>query len=141
VLLATSAAMASVPNSNQLGVKFKVLKAGPNVTVEIRMMPRRDFDSVTVEAASGVAALTTTCAFTNVAVAAGGTYVCQVNFTGKPTAAAMTFNVIAHREVPGGGVPVMEVHHLSVKNSGFVSSARKVASSHHDVGDSGTAEK
>ena len=137
-LLAINVAVATVPNSNELGVKFKVLKASPTVTVEIRMTPRRDFDSVTVEAASGVATLVQSCAFSNLAVAAGHSYVCQVDLTGKPTAAAMTLNLIGRRAVPGGVVPVMEVHHLSVKNPSFAPSTRKAASSHHDVANSGT---
>ena len=131
--LAANAALATVPNSNELGVHFKVLKSGAIATVEIRITPRRDFDSVSIEAASGVASLTPTCALTNAAVAAGKSYVCQVNVTGMPSEAAMTLNVVARRAVSGGTVPVMEVHHLSIKNSGYAASKKSAATSHHDV--------
>jgi len=131
--LAANAALATVPNSNELGVQFKVLKSGATATVEIRITPRRDFDSVAIEAASGVTSLTPSCAFTKVAVVAGGSYVCQVNVAGMPSEAAMTLNVVARRAVPGSTVPVMEVHHLSIKNAGFAASKRSAATSHHDV--------
>jgi hypothetical protein len=139
--LAVGAATASVPTSNDLGVRFKVLKSGPTTTVEIRMTPRRDFDSVTVEAASGVASLAPTCGFANVRVVAGGSYLCRVDVTGKSSEAAMTLNVVARRAVPGGTVPVTEVHHLSVKNSGFALSQKSAAASHHDVADSSALNK
>ncbi len=131
--LAIGAASASVPTSNELGVRFKVLRSGATATIEIRMTPRRDFDAVAVEAASGVASLTPSCAFTNVKVVAGGSYVCKVDITGLPTEAAMTLNVIARRSVPGGTVPVMEVHHLSLKNTAFALSQKNTSASHHNV--------
>ncbi len=133
VLLVIGAAGASVPTSNELGVRFKVLRTGATSSIEIRMSPRRDFESVVVEAASGVESLSPSCAFANAKVVAGGSYVCQVVLTGVPSAAAMTLNVIARRMVPGGTVPVMEVHHLSVKNAAFAPSQKNTAASHHNV--------
>ena len=135
VALALSDAHASVPTSNELGVHFKVLKSGPTTTVEIRMTPRRDFDSVTVEAASGVASLTPPCGFKNVTAAGGKHYSCRVDVTGKSTEAAMTLNVVARRAVPGGLVPVTEMHHLSIKNSTYALSQKRSVASHHDVAD------
>ena len=123
-LLAVGGAGASVPTSNELGVRFKVLRAGTTASIEIRLTPRRDFESVSVEAASGVESLTHSCTFSNAKVAAGGSYVCEVPLTGMPSEAAMTLNVIARRTVPGGTVPVMEVHHLSVKNAAFALSQK-----------------
>ena len=131
--LAMDAALATVPSSNELGIEFKVLKTGATATVEIRIKPRRDFDAVTVEAASGVASLTPSCTFSGSAVVAGASYTCRLDVAGKPSDAAMTLNVVARRDVPGGTVPVMEVHHLSIKNSGYARSNRKAAMSHHDV--------
>ena len=139
--LIAGTASASVATSNELGVKFTVVKSGSTTTVEIRMTPRRDFDSVMVEAASGVASLTPSCGFSNVAVVAGGSYVCRVDVTGKPSDAAMTLNVVARRSAPGGAVPVMEMHHLTVKNSAFVPAKKSVAASHHDVGESPATDK
>ncbi len=133
VMLSVGAALASVPTSDELAIRFKVLKSGPTSTVEIRIAPRRDFDSVTVEAASGVASVTAPCGFTRGKVIAGQSYVCRAQITGQPSEAAMTINVVALRAVPGGTVPVMEVHHLSVKNSAFALSQKRGAASHHDV--------
>ncbi len=141
LLMAIGAATASEPMSNDLGVQFKVLKMGPTASVEIRMTPRRDFDSVTVEAASGVASLSPPCAFTRVIAGAGGSYVCRMDVTGKPSEAAMTLNVLARRAVPGGTVPVMEVHHLSVRNSAFTRSQKSAATSHHDVADAAASHQ
>jgi hypothetical protein len=141
VLFAVGAASASVPSSNELGVRFKILRTGATATIEIRMTPRRDFDTVAVEAGSGVASLTPPCAFTDVRAGGGGTYVCQLDVTGKPSEAAMTLNVIARRAVPGGSVPVMEVHHLSLKNTAFALSQKNPAASHHNVADTPALHK
>jgi hypothetical protein len=141
VLLAIGAASASVPTSNELGVHFKVLRTGATATIEVRLSPRSNFDSVAIEAASGVASLTSSCAFTNAKVVAGASYVCQVDLTGAPSEAAMTLNVIARRSVPGGTLPVMEVHHLSVRNTAFALSQKSAAASHHNVADTPSVHK
>jgi hypothetical protein len=141
VALAVGTAGASVPTSNELGVRFKVLKTGSTATIEIRITPRREFDSVAVEAASGVASLNPSCAFSNVTAVAGGSYVCTVDVTGDPSAAAMTINVVARRTIAGYKVPVTEVHHLSVKNPAFSSLKKHAAASHHDVADPAATHK
>jgi len=64
-----------------------------------------------------------------------------VDVTGKPSEAAMTLNVVARRAVPGGAVPLTEIHHLSVKNSAFALSQKSAAPSHHDVADSAATHK
>jgi hypothetical protein len=59
--------------------------------------------------------------------------VCRVDVTGRPSDGAMTVNVIARRSVPGGVVPVVEIHHVSLRNPGFSASQKKAAATHHDV--------
>ena len=137
--LASGVVSASVATSNELGVEFKVVTSGPTATVEINLRPRRDFDSVSVEGASGVASLTPSCGFSNIVV--GGSYVCRVDVTGKPSDAAMTMNVVARHAMPGGGVPETEIHHFSIKNTSFVPSKKAKAASHHVVTNSSTTSK
>jgi hypothetical protein len=141
VLLAIGVATASQPMSNDLGVRFKVLKSGPTASVEIRIAPKRDFESVTIEAASGVATLSPSCAFANMKVVAGGSYACRVDVTGKASEPAMTLNVVARRAVSGGAVPVTEVHHLSVRNPSFAPSQKSAAATHHEVAGSGSISR
>ena len=117
------------------------MKSGPTTTVEIRMTPRRDFDAVAVEAASGVASLAPSCGFANVRLVAGGTYACRVEVTGKASEAAMTLNVFGRRALSGGSVPVTEVHHFSGKNTGFALAQKSIAESHHNVADSSAINK
>ena len=139
ISLAIGATSASVPTSNEVGVRFKVITPGPTVVVEIRLTPRRSFDTVSVEAASGVASLAPPCAFTH--VVAGGSYVCRVDLTGKPSDPAMTLNVVAQSVSPGGGLPETEIHHLSVRNASFVPSKKAQAASHHVVTGSATTSR
>ena len=129
--LAIGTASASVPVSNELGIRFRVITAGPPATVEIRLKPRREFDSVRIEAASGVAALTPPCTFAD--VVPGGSYACRVEVAGVPSEPAMTLNVVATHASPGGGLPETEIHHLSVKNASFLLAKRVPAASHHAV--------
>ncbi len=135
MMLSISAALASVPTSNELGIRFKVLRTAPTAMVEIRIAPRRAFDSVVVEPAGGVASITPSCAFSAGQVAAGKSYLCRVELEGKPSEAAMTINVVARRSSSDGGVPVMEVHHLTVRNTAVAMSEKKPTASHHDVAD------
>ena len=58
-------ALASPPMHNSMGARFRVVSRGPTSTIEITLSPRAAFDTVTVEAGSGVASLTP-CAFTAV---------------------------------------------------------------------------
>ena len=133
LLLCVLSGNASVPTSNELGIEMKVLKAGAPATVELRFVPKRNFDAVVIEAASGVASLNTSCDLAHTGVVAGRTYVCQAEISGKPSEAAMTLNVIARRQIPGGAVPVMEVHNLSIRNTAFAVSQKHASASHHDV--------
>ena len=132
-------ASASVPTSNELGVRFTVITSGPPATVEIRLTPRQSFDTVDIEAASGVASLAPPCAFSN--VVAGGSYVCRVDVTGKPSDPAMTINVVAQHARSGNGLPETEIHHLSVKNKSFLPSKKAQAASHHVVASSSATSK
>jgi hypothetical protein len=129
-LAVTAMAFASTATNNELGVKFKSVAAGATTTVEIRLAPRRAFDSVTVEAASGVATLNPPCAFSN--VAPGGTYSCRVELTGKTTDPTMTVNVVA-QHAAANQLLETETHHFSVKNAAFVRSTKPRAASHHVV--------
>lgn len=138
-LLAIGTASALVPTSNELGIHFKVVASAPAVTVEISLRPRRDFDSVSIEAASGVASMTPPCTFS--AVVAGGSYVCRVDVTGKSSDAAMTLNIVGTRATAGGGLPETEIHHLSVKNTSFVLRKKAKAASHHVVTSASTTSK
>ena len=137
--LVAATGSASLPVSNELGIRFKIIAAGPTATVEIRLKPHRDFASVSVEAASGVASLTPPCGFANVVV--GGSYVCRVEVTGQPSDPAMTLNVVARHAAAGGGLPETEIHHLSVKNASFVASKKAQAASHHVVTSAVTTSK
>ena len=137
--LVVGVASGSAPTSNELGVRFKLISSGPTATVEIHLSPRRAFDAVTVEAASGVASLTPPCAFAGVVV--GGAYACRVVVTGKPTDAAMTLKVIARRSLPGGILPETEFHHFSINNQAFMPSRKLKAASHHVVASSPATSK
>lgn len=129
VLLAIGTASATVPTANDLGFRYKIVTSGPMTAIEIRLKPHRSFDAVSVEAASGVASLSPPCAFS--VLVAGGSYVCRVDVTGKPSDAAMTLNVVARRANPGSALPSTEIHHVSVKNASFVPSAATKAASKH----------
>ena len=137
--LATGLAAASPATVNELGCRFELIAAGPPATGEVRLAPQQTFDAASVEAGSGVASLTPACAFAK--LAAGESYSCKVSLTGTPSAAAMTLKVVARRAVPGGRVPVTEVHHLSLKNPAFVPSARLPAASKHVLTSSATTHE
>jgi hypothetical protein len=127
--LAVGAAFASPPTINELGFSYTIVARGPTMTVDIRLKPTRSFDTVKVEAASGVASLTSTCGFSS--VAAGGSYVCRVDVAGKPSDAAMTINIVAQQALPGGPIPHTEIQHLSLTNTSFVRSSKRAAVSMH----------
>jgi hypothetical protein len=136
-----SIGLATVPVSNELGLSMKVLKGGATSTVELKFQPKRSFDSVTIEAASGVASLNSSCAFAHSGVIAGHSYTCQVDVSGKSSDAAMTVNVIGRRAVPGGVVPETEMHNLSIRNSGFAVAHKRASASHHDVAEQAILNK
>jgi hypothetical protein len=139
IALGLGSALASTPTVNDLGFGYKIMSLRPTTTVEIRLKPTRSFDTVTVEAASGVASLTPSCGFSG--VVAGGSYVCRVDVAGKPADAAMTLSIVASRAEPGGAVPQTEIHHLTLANSSFVRSARRAARSKHVLTSSSAARK
>jgi len=121
LLLGWAAAYASTPTTNDVGFSYKILSSGPPVTVEIRLKPRHSYESVAVEAGSGVATMTP-CAFST--VLASHSYVCRVTVTGKPGDAAMTLNLVARHTVAGGALPETEIHHISVTNAAYVPPAK-----------------
>jgi hypothetical protein len=126
-LAVCSGASASPPSDRQLGATFEVLAAGQSVTVEIRLKPRASFDSVRVEAGSGVGSLTPPCAFTN--VVPGGSYVCRVNVTHAAGAASLTLNVVGELQpspqTSPGRARIFEVSPFTIANPEFVAPAQK----------------
>ncbi len=141
IFLGATIASASVPISNELGLGMKVLSTGATTTVELRLHPKRNFDSVVVEAASGVVSLSSSCPLAHAGVVAGRSYTCRVDIAGKSSEAAMTINVIARRSIPGGVVPETEVHNLSISNTGFAVAQKRASASHHDVAASAVQNK
>ena len=121
-----NAAFARPPTHRELGATFKVLATGPAVTVEIRLKPRASFDTVHVEAGSGVGSLTPPCSFTS--VVRGGSYVCRVNVTHAPDRASLTLNVVGERQVDPSKPRIFEVSHFTIANPEFVAPARKPSS-------------
>jgi hypothetical protein len=121
LMLLVGSAMASPPTRNELGYTHKILSRGATITVEITLKPKRSFDSVSVQAGSGVGSISPDCSFAGVTV--GGSYVCRFDVTGKPTDAAMTVNVVAESRPSTHGLVQTEIHHLTMTNSGFVRSA------------------
>lgn len=130
ILLAGSAT-ASTATRNQLGYAHKIINSGATMTVEIRLKPKRSFDTVSVEAGSGVASLSPDCSFTG--LTAGGSYVCRFDVTGKSTDAAMTINIVAESRPTPHALVETEVHHLTLSNSGFVRPAAGMAASKHTL--------
>ena len=121
-----SGASASPPTHRQLGASFKILSAGRTVTVEIRLEPRASFDTVHVEAGSGVESLSPPCSFTS--VVRGGSYVCRVNVTHVSDQASLTLNVVGERRVDPTKPRVFEVSHFTIPNPEFVAPAQKRSS-------------
>ena len=119
---------ASPPTRNELGFHYKVIVATPP-EIEIRLQPRRDFDAVSLEAASGVASVSPPCTFSN--LVAGTSYVCRVEIAGAASEPAMTLNVIARRAGMAAGLPITEIHHLTLRNASFSPSAKTQAPSKH----------
>jgi hypothetical protein len=137
--LLVGSAMASTATHNQLGYAHKIVNSGTTMTVEIRLKPKRSFDTVSVQAGSGVASISPECAFTG--LAAGGSYVCRIDVTGKSTDAAMTVNIVAESRPAPNALVETEVHHLTMTNSGFVRPAAGIAASRHTLMSSGASAK
>ena len=115
--------MASPPTPNTLRATFRVVSSGPSSTVEIKLNPTEAFDTVRVEAASGVGTLTPPCSFA--AVVAGGSYVCRVSVSNKAGEASLTLNVVGLRTVDPAKPRLVEVSHFTLPNAAFVSPAVK----------------
>jgi hypothetical protein len=131
LLLCGAVASASPPTRDALGFSHKIINAGATMTVEITLKPRRAFDTVAVRAGSGVASLSPDCSFAGVTV--GGSYVCRFDVTGKPTAAAMSVNIVAESTPAPHALVQTEIHHLSFRNEAYVRAA-PAASSHEVIG-------
>jgi hypothetical protein len=120
-------AFASPPGHDELGFSHQVLSTNP-ITVEISLKPKRHFDGVTLEAGSGVAAITPACSFS--AVTEGGSYSCRFEVTGRPTDPAMTVNIVGSYLATSKAPALVEIHHLTFKNPTFVRSTPPPSSKH-----------
>src|SRR2546421_5716232 len=118
-----SVALATPPTHNALGATFKVISRGQTSTIEIRLKPKTSFDTVRVEAASGVGSLTPPCSFT--AVVVGGSYACQVSVSHKTGEASLTLNVVVEKTVDPRKPRLLEVSHFTLANAAFVAPAVK----------------
>ncbi len=118
-------ASATPPTRNDLGSTFKLISTGQTSTIEIRLKPKTSFDSVSVEAASGVGSLTPPCSFA--AVVVGGSYVCRVHVTHQPGTPSLTVNVVGERTVDPAKPRVLEVRHFTLASPGFVAPAARKA--------------
>jgi hypothetical protein len=119
ILLASAGvASATPPSQNALGTAFKVIAKGHTNIVEISLKPTSSFDTVRVEAASGVESLTPPCAFSSVVV--GGSYVCQVHVTQKAGEASLTLNVVGQRTIDPAKPRLVEVDHFTIDNADYV---------------------
>ncbi len=114
-------AAATPPTHNAMGATFKVLSVGQTSTIEIRLKPKASFDTVRVEAASGVGSLTPPCSFT--AVVVGGSYVCQVSVSHKAGEPSLTLNVVGENTLDKAMPRLVEVSHFTLANSGYVAPA------------------
>jgi len=112
---------ASPATSNSLGAAFVVIAKGTTSTVEITLHPSAPFDTVKVEAGSGVSVLSPPCAFSR--VVAGGHYVCRVNVTQDARQASLTLNVVGEKTLDPANPPIIEVSHFTISNDSFVAPA------------------
>lgn len=115
-------ALASPPMHNSMGARFKIVSKGPTSSIEITLKPLVPFDTVRVEAGSGVASLTP-CSFT--AVVPGSSYTCRVDVSQKPDQASLTLNVVGERVTDPAKPRFVEVRHFTLANSRFVAPAVK----------------
>lgn len=115
-LIAAGAARASPPQQNSLGAHFRIVSQGTSSVVEVRLQPKASFDSVRVEAASGVASLTPPCAFAG--VTPGARFSCRVTLSARQGAASMTLNLVGERTVDPDKPRVVEVRHFTLATAG-----------------------
>jgi hypothetical protein len=142
-LLATASASATPPDRDALGARFTVVSTGPVTTVDVRLVPRTSFSTVTVERGSGAASISPACTFQ--AVVPGGSYVCRVNVTAIASEPSFTLNVVGTVEGPSGSIPRTQVANLTVLNSGYsrekAGKAPAQALMKSTVGDAGAAAR
>ena len=119
----------SPEGSNDLGFSYAIVSTGSLVTVDIRLAPTRNFDSVTVEQGSGVASFSPPCQL--VSLVAGGNYGCRIEVRGTSDHPGMTVNVVGLRRSPGVPVPATEIHHFSLANAAFAPGSRPRSNSQH----------
>jgi hypothetical protein len=117
-LLFVAVGLASPPSHNTLRATFHVVSFGPSSIVEVKLRPTEAWDTVRVEAASGVGALTPPCSFS--AVVAGGSYVCRVSVSPKAGEASFTLSVVGQRAVDPAKPRLVEVSHFTLPNRAFV---------------------
>jgi len=122
-LLFVAVGLASPPSRNTLGATFRVITSGPSSIVEITLRPSAAWDTVRVEAASGVGALTPPCSFS--AVAAGGSYACRVSVSHKAGEASLTLNVVGLRAVDPAKPRLVEISHFTLPNAAFIAPAAR----------------
>ncbi len=116
-----SVAWASPPTHNAMGATFKVISKGQTSTIEITLNPRASFDTIRVEAASGVESLTPPCSFTTVVV--GGSYSCEVSVSQMRGEASLTLNVVGEKTLDSERPRLVEVSHFTLANAGYVAPA------------------
>jgi hypothetical protein len=119
-LLGASPVFATPPSNDHLAATFEILSTGPSIDMEIELRPTEPFDTVTVEAASGVASLNPACSFND--VVKGGSYVCRINVAGTSTDAALTINVVGQRALGPAKPSFVEVSNFTMVNPSFVPS-------------------
>jgi len=133
VILASLRAEATPPASNQLGLSTKRDRRAENA-IALVFEPRRNFERVTVQAASGVASLEGKCPAGP--LLAGSRHECRLVLRGIPAEPGMTINILATYDVAGSGPKPVEVHHVTLPNPAFDRSKFVPSASHHVVGPS-----
>ena len=109
---------ASQPTRNSVGASFSVVSLSSTSTVEIRLRPKAAFDTVTVEAGSGVASLNPPCSFHS--VVPDGSYACRVDVTHKASDASLTINVVARVTGDPARPARIEISHFTLANSTYI---------------------
>ena len=116
-VVVAATAWATPPSRNSVGVTFNVVSLSTTSTVEIRLKPKAAFEVVSVEGGSGVLSMNSSCSFRS--VVPGGSYVCRVDVTQKPSEASQTISVVARNSADPGKPAVVEVNHLTLLNASY----------------------
>lgn len=117
-----STTIATPPARDKIGASFSIISQDGTTAVAITIRPDSQFDVVSVEGGSGVAALEPPCAFHN--VSPGQTYSCHVNLTQKASEPSSTINVVAEIRSKKANRSRLEVAHFTVANKAFVRANR-----------------